>query len=269
MSTSTESPTISREDTSSPLILQARGVRKNFKHVEVLRGIDIEVAHGETVAILGPSGSGKSTFLRCVNLLEPIDGGRILVDGTDVGYDVRAGRLHEVSASKLARRRRDIGMVFQHFNLFPHMTALENIIEAPIGVKGERRSEAVDRAVALLDQVGLGGREDVYPRQLSGGQQQRVAIARALAMRPKLMLFDEPTSALDPELVGEVLATMKQLAEEGLTMVVVTHEISFAREAADRVIFMDGGVVVEEGTPQQVLDAPQHERTRAFLSRFL
>lgn len=266
----------SRESTTFPLetvgiapILQARGVRKSFRHTEVLRGIDLDVARGETVAILGPSGSGKSTFLRCVNLLESIDAGRILVDGCDVGYDVGGDRLHEVSSNELARRRRDIGMVFQHFNLFPHMTALENIIEAPIGVKGERRAEAIERGVALLAQVGLAGREKVYPRQLSGGQQQRVAIARALAMRPKLMLFDEPTSALDPELVGEVLATMKQLAEGGLTMVVVTHEISFAREAADRVVFIDGGIVVEEGIPEQVLDSPQHERTRAFLSRFL
>ncbi|GAA3312000.1 amino acid ABC transporter ATP-binding protein [Arthrobacter ramosus] len=269
MSTSTESPTPRLDATGIAPILRARGVRKSFKHLEVLRGIDLDVSQGETVAILGPSGSGKSTFLRCVNLLEPINGGRILVDGRDVGYDVRGGRLNEVSPNELARRRRDIGMVFQHFNLFPHMTALENIIEAPIGVKGERRADAVKHARSLLAQVGLEGREDVYPRQLSGGQQQRVAIARALAMRPKLMLFDEPTSALDPELVGEVLATMKQLAEGGLTMVVVTHEISFAREAADRVIFMDGGVVVEHGTPQQVLDVPQHERTRAFLSRFL
>jgi polar amino acid transport system ATP-binding protein len=253
----------------STAVLQARGVRKSFGHTEVLSGIDLDVTSGETVVVLGPSGSGKSTFLRCINLLESLDAGRITVDGRDVGYDVRNGRLHELSPNEIARRRRDIGMVFQQFNLFPHMTALENIIEAPIAVLGEGRREATERAVGLLAEVGLAGREKAYPRQLSGGQQQRVAIARALAMRPKLMLFDEPTSALDPELVGEVLATMKRLASAGLTMVVVTHEISFAREAADRVVFMDAGQVVEQGTPEQVIDNPQHERTRAFLSRFL
>ncbi|TDW86475.1 amino acid ABC transporter ATP-binding protein [Kribbella sp. VKM Ac-2566] len=253
----------------STAVLQARGVRKSFGHTEVLSGIDLDVTPGETVVVLGPSGSGKSTFLRCINLLESLDAGRITVDGRDVGYDVRNGRLHELSPNEIARRRKDIGMVFQQFNLFPHMTALENIIEAPIEVLGEGRREATARAVDLLAEVGLAGREKAYPRQLSGGQQQRVAIARALAMRPKLMLFDEPTSALDPELVGEVLATMKRLASAGLTMVVVTHEISFAREAADRVVFMDAGQVVEQGTPEQVIDNPQHERTRAFLSRFL
>ncbi|TDW93467.1 polar amino acid transport system ATP-binding protein [Kribbella pratensis] len=253
----------------STAVLQARGVRKSFGHTEVLSGIDLDVTPGETVVVLGPSGSGKSTFLRCINLLESLDAGRITVDGRDVGYDVRNGRLHELSPNEIARRRKDIGMVFQQFNLFPHMTALENIIEAPIAVLGEGRREATARAVDLLAEVGLAGREKAYPRQLSGGQQQRVAIARALAMRPKLMLFDEPTSALDPELVGEVLATMKRLASAGLTMVVVTHEISFAREAADRVVFMDAGQVVEQGTPEQVIDNPQHERTRAFLSRFL
>jgi polar amino acid transport system ATP-binding protein len=250
-------------------VLQARGVRKSFGHTEVLSGIDLDVKSGETVVVLGPSGSGKSTFLRCVNLLESLDAGRITVDGRDVGYDVRNGRLHELRPNEIARRRRDIGMVFQQFNLFPHMTALENIIEAPIAVLGEGRREASARAVELLAEVGLAGREKAFPRQLSGGQQQRVAIARALAMRPKLMLFDEPTSALDPELVGEVLVTMKKLATAGLTMVVVTHEISFAREAADRVVFMDEGQVVEQGTPEQVIDNPQHERTRAFLARFL
>jgi polar amino acid transport system ATP-binding protein len=250
-------------------VLQARGVRKSFGPIEVLSGIDLDVHTGETVVILGPSGSGKSTFLRCINLLESLDGGRILVDGRDVGYDVRGDRLHELHPNEIARRRRDIGMVFQQFNLFPHMTACENIIEAPVGVKGEKRAVAAQRARTLLEQVGLAGRESSYPRQLSGGQQQRVAIARALAMEPKLMLFDEPTSALDPELVGEVLLTMKALAEGGLTMVVVTHEIAFAREAADRVVFMDGGVIVEQGSPDQVIDNPQHERTRAFLSRFL
>jgi polar amino acid transport system ATP-binding protein len=254
--------------TTTPL-LQAQEVRKSFGHTEVLSGIDLEVNQGETVVILGPSGSGKSTFLRCINLLEDLDGGRVLVDGTDVGFEIRNGRLHELSGKRIAQRRSDIGMVFQQFNLFAHMTVLQNIIEAPIGVKGETRKAAVAHAKELLARVDLAGREGAYPRELSGGQQQRVAIARALAMRPKLMLFDEPTSALDPELVGEVLATMRKLAAEGLTMVVVTHEISFAREAADRVVFMDGGVVVEEGPPEQVLGNPSHERTRAFLSRFL
>jgi polar amino acid transport system ATP-binding protein len=254
--------------TSGP-VLVARGVRKSFGHTEVLSGIDLDVNQGETVVILGPSGSGKSTFLRCINLLEELDGGRIMVDGKDVGFDVRNGRLHELGPSQVARRRQDIGMVFQQFNLFAHMTVLQNIIEAPVGIKKEPRAEATARARKLLAQVNLAGKEDAYPRQLSGGQQQRVAIARALAMRPKLMLFDEPTSALDPELVGEVLATMRELSATGLTMVVVTHEISFAREAADRVVFMDGGVVVEQGTPEQVIGNPQHERTRSFLARFL
>jgi polar amino acid transport system ATP-binding protein len=250
-------------------VLVAQGVRKSFGHTEVLSGIDLEVTQGETVVILGPSGSGKSTFLRCINLLEDLNGGRILVDGKDVGFEVKHGRLHELAPSQVARRRQDIGMVFQQFNLFAHMTVLQNIIEAPVGIRKESRAEATARARKLLAQVNLEGKEDAYPRQLSGGQQQRVAIARALAMRPKLMLFDEPTSALDPELVGEVLATMRELSATGLTMVVVTHEISFAREAADRVVFMDGGVVVEQGTPEQVIGNPQHERTRSFLARFL
>jgi polar amino acid transport system ATP-binding protein len=250
-------------------VLQAHGVRKSFGSLEVLKGIDLDVYQGETVVILGPSGSGKSTLLRCINLLESLDGGRILVDGRDVGWEVRGSRLHALSPNALARRRRDIGMVFQQFNLFPHMTALQNIVEGPVGVLGEKRSVAADRAMRLLKQVGLAERADSYPRQLSGGQQQRVAIARALAMEPKLMLFDEPTSALDPELVGEVLSTMRELAGGGLTMVVVTHEISFAREAADRVVFMDDGAIVEQGTSAEVLDNPQHQRTQAFLSRFL
>lgn len=250
-------------------VLQAQQVRKSFGSTEVLSGIDLEVQQGETVVILGPSGSGKSTFLRCINLLEEPNGGRILVDGQDVGYEVRHGVLHELSGSGIARRRQDIGMVFQQFNLFAHMTVLQNIIEAPIGVKGESRADATEYARELLTKVGLSGRENAYPRQLSGGQQQRVAIARSLAMKPKLMLFDEPTSALDPELVGEVLNTMRELSKSGLTLVVVTHEISFAREAADRVVFMDGGVIVEQGTPEQVINNPQHERTRSFLARFL
>ncbi|WP_318245119.1 amino acid ABC transporter ATP-binding protein [Brevibacterium gallinarum] len=257
-----------KQHTTEP-VLQAIGVEKRFGDASVLKGIDLEVAEGESVVILGPSGSGKSTFLRCVNLLEQPDGGRILVKGQDVGYTVKRGRLHQVPPRELARRRAQIGMVFQQFNLFSHMTVLENITEGPVGVLGRKRSDANGRATELLELVGLAGREKAYPEQLSGGQQQRVAIARALAMDPALVLFDEPTSALDPELVGEVLATMRTLADGGLTMVVVTHEISFAREAADRVVFIDGGVIVEEGPPEKVLDNPQHVRTREFLARFL
>jgi len=249
-------------------VLQAHSVCKSFGGIEVLKCIDLEVVQGETVVILGPSGSGKSTFLRCINLLERPDGGRILVGGSDVGFRVSGDRLHELSGKELARRRSRIGMVFQQFNLFSHRTVMENLTEGPIGILRMNKKEARERASKLLAQVGLAGREKAYPRQLSGGQQQRVAIARALAMRPMLMLFDEPTSALDPELVGEVLNTMRDLSNEGLTMVVVTHEIAFAREAADRVIFMDGGVVVEEGTPAQVIDNPQNPRTQAFLARF-
>jgi polar amino acid transport system ATP-binding protein len=258
------------QSNAAPLapVLTAVAVRKSYGSVEVLKGIDLEVAPGETVVILGPSGSGKSTFLRCINLLEQPNGGRIEVGGEDVGYREVKGRLHEVSGRELARRRARIGMVFQQFNLFSHMTVLENIIEGPVGVNRIPRKIAIAEASQLLDKVGLSGREKAYPRQLSGGQQQRVAIARALAMKPTLMLFDEPTSSLDPELVGEVLTTMRDLAEGGLTMVVVTHEIAFAREAADRVVFMDGGVVIEQGPPADVIDNPRHPRTQAFLSRF-
>lgn len=255
--------------TSAEPVLQAIGVQKSFGDATVLKGIDLEVAEGESVVILGPSGSGKSTFLRCINLLEQPDGGRILVKGQDVGYTVKRGRLHQLPPRELARRRAQIGMVFQQFNLFSHMTVLENITEGPVGVLGRKRADAVKRASELLELVGLAGRETAYPEQLSGGQQQRVAIARALAMDPALVLFDEPTSALDPELVGEVLSTMRTLADGGLTMVVVTHEISFARAAADRVVFIDGGVIVEQGPPEEVLDNPQHARTREFLARFL
>lgn len=251
------------------LILSARNVQKHFGAELVLKGIDLDVHESETVVILGPSGSGKSTLLRCINFLERPNGGRIMVDGTDVGFKVRNGRLHELPANELARNRSRISMVFQQFNLFAHMTVLENVIEGPVGVKGMRRTEAVKRAKQLLEQVGLAGREKAYPGQLSGGQQQRVGIARALAMEPTLMLFDEPTSALDPELVGDVLQTMRELAEAGTTMVVVTHEVAFAREAADRVIFMADGMVVESGPPEQVLDAPEHPRTKEFLARFL
>ncbi|CDZ51708.1 amino acid ABC transporter ATP-binding protein [Neorhizobium galegae] len=255
-------------DTTKPLV-QARNVHKSFDRLEVLKGIDLDIMPGEVVAVLGPSGSGKSTFLRCINHLEDIQKGYIEVDGEQIGYRVKNDRLERLSPSGIARQRRKIGMVFQQFNLYPHMTVLQNIIEAPVGVHRESRKDAIESASRLLERVGLSEKANAYPRQLSGGQQQRVAIARALAIKPKLMLFDEPTSALDPELVGEVLATMRDLAKQGLTMIVVTHEISFAREAADRVVFMDGGVVVEQGKPEDVIGNPQHTRTQAFLSRFL
>ncbi|WP_369070538.1 amino acid ABC transporter ATP-binding protein [Kineococcus terrestris] len=251
---------------SRPLV-EAVNVSKSFGHTEVLKGVDLQVHAGEVVCLLGPSGSGKTTFLRCVNALERIDGGWLRVDGELVGLLERGGRLHRMTDKQIAAQRRDIGMVFQRFNLFPHMTALENVVEAPCLVRREKRADAERRALALLERVGLADRVGNYPAQLSGGQQQRVAIARALAMQPKLMLFDEPTSALDPELVGEVLQVMRELAADGTTMVVVTHEVAFAREVADQVVFMDGGVVVERGTPEQVIGAPRHERTRAFLAR--
>ncbi|MEU7854089.1 amino acid ABC transporter ATP-binding protein [Nonomuraea sp. NPDC049141] len=253
---------------SMPMV-HARAVRKSFGHLEVLKGIDLTVERGEVVVILGPSGSGKSTFLRCVNHLETIEGGAIHVDGELIGFRDSGGRVHHLGDRDITRQRREIGMVFQQFNLFPHFTVVQNIMEAPVGVRRESRAKARARALALLERVGLADKTNSYPRQLSGGQQQRVAIARALAMEPKLMLFDEPTSALDPELVGEVLATMKGLANDGLTMIVVTHEVGFAREVADRVVFMDGGVIVETGPPAEVLDNPQNPRTRAFLSKVL
>ncbi|KAA1180065.1 amino acid ABC transporter ATP-binding protein [Rhizobium tropici] len=252
----------------APLV-QARNVHKSFEDLEVLKGIDLDVMPGEVVVILGPSGSGKSTFLRCINHLEAINRGSIEVDGEQIGYRLAKGRLVKLSSHAIALQRRKIGMVFQQFNLYPHMTALQNVIEAPIGIHGESRKQATENALALLDRVGLSAKAHNYPRQLSGGQQQRVAIARALAIKPKLMLFDEPTSALDPELVGEVLSTMRDLAKQGLTMIVVTHEIGFAREAADRVVFMDGGKIVEQGKPEDVIGNPQHPRTRSFLSRFI
>ncbi|SBT66032.1 polar amino acid transport system ATP-binding protein [Micromonospora sediminicola] len=250
-------------------MVRAEGVTKRFGPVEVLRGIDLTVAPGEVACLLGPSGSGKSTFLRCVNHLERIDGGQLAVDGELVGYRRHGDRLHELKAREVAVRRRDIGMVFQRFNLFPHLTALGNVTEAPVRVLRTPRGRAREEALRLLDRVGLADRAHHYPGQLSGGQQQRVAIARALAMRPKLMLFDEPTSALDPELVGEVLDVMKGLAADGMTMVVVTHEMGFAREVADQVAFLDEGVVVEVGPPDEVLGRPRHERTRAFLDKVL
>jgi len=253
-------------DTAMPLV-HAVNVMKSFHGTEVLKGIDMDVDRGQVVCLLGPSGSGKTTFLRCINQLETIDGGRIFVDGDLMGYAERDGRLHRLHDKAIAAQRREIGMVFQRFNLFPHMTATENVMEAPVQVKGENKSAARKSALELLAQVGLSDRCHAYPGQLSGGQQQRVAIARALAMKPKLMLFDEPTSALDPELVGEVLAVMRELAREGMTMIVVTHEMSFAREVADRVVFMDGGVVIEQGAPATVISDPQHPRTKAFLQR--
>jgi len=253
---------------SAPMV-KAEAVHKRFGRNEVLNGIDLEVATGEVMCLLGPSGSGKSTFLRCINHLEKINAGRLSVDGELVGYREAGGKLHELREAEVARKRAEIGMVFQHFNLFGHMTALGNVTCAPIRVKGISREESRARARELLDRVGLGDKHDAYPAQLSGGQQQRVAIARALAMEPKLMLFDEPTSALDPELVGDVLEVMRGLAADGMTMVVVTHEMGFAREVADTVVFMDGGVVVEAGAPGEVLANPRHERTRAFLSKVL
>jgi polar amino acid transport system ATP-binding protein len=266
MTTATSAAEASGRDTVMPLV-HAVNVTKAFHGNEVLKGIDLDVRKGQVVCLLGPSGSGKTTFLRCINQLESIDGGRIWVDGDLMGYEDRAGMLHHLPDKAIAAQRREIGMVFQRFNLFPHKTVLENIMEAPIQVKGEKKDQARQRATALLERVGLQDKPVAYPAQLSGGQQQRVAIARALAMQPKLMLFDEPTSALDPELVGEVLAVMRELANEGMTMIVVTHEMSFAREVADHVVFMDGGVVVEQGDPRSVIDNPQHPRTKSFLRR--
>jgi polar amino acid transport system ATP-binding protein len=251
------------------LMVRSEQVCKRFGALEVLKGISLTVKRSEVMCLVGPSGSGKSTFLRCINHLELISAGRLWVDGELVGYVERGNKLHEMPAKAAARQRRDIGMVFQRFNLFPHLTALENIVEAPMRVKGLAKSAARKRGQELLAQVGLSDKAKAYPAQLSGGQQQRVAIARALAMDPKLMLFDEPTSALDPELVGEVLDVMRQLARDGMTMIVVTHEMGFAREVADSLVFMDAGVVVESGEPRAVLSNPQHERTKAFLSKVL
>jgi polar amino acid transport system ATP-binding protein len=246
-------------------MVKAESVRKRFGRLEVLKGISLEVALGEVVCLLGPSGSGKTTFIRCINHLEKINAGRLWVDGELVGYRQAGNKLHELRESDVARGRSQIGMVFQRFNLFPHMTALENVIEAPIQVKGQKRSEAAKRGRAVLRGVGLEDKIDEYPARLSGGQQQRVAIARALAMDPKLMLFDEPTSALDPELVKEVLDVMRGLARDGMTMIVVTHELGFARDVGDRVVFMDDGAIVEQGKPAQVLESPREERTQRFL----
>jgi polar amino acid transport system ATP-binding protein len=269
------------------VVVDARDVNKWFGRLHVLKGVSLQVKRQETVVVIGPSGSGKTTFIRCVNHLEKIQGGRIFVNGHLIGYrEAPAGRrmvpivgrrsgpagamkLTEDKEKNIARQRQEIGMVFQRFNLFPHMTALENIIEAPLQVRGTSRDEATAMGRALLDRVGLAAKEKAYPNQLSGGQQQRIAIARALAMKPALMLFDEPTSALDPEMIGEVLEVMKELAREGMTMIVVSHEMGFAREVANRVVMMDDGVVVEEGTPDQVFSAPAHQRTKTFLSKIL
>ncbi|HEY8293939.1 MAG TPA: amino acid ABC transporter ATP-binding protein [Micrococcaceae bacterium] len=250
-------------------MVHADRVSKSFGSNRVLKSISLTVDPGEVLCIVGPSGSGKSTFLRCINHLERVDAGRLSVEGQLVGYRQKGDKLYELRPREAAFQRREIGMVFQRFNLFPHLTALENIIQAPMRVKRISRAKATARAMELMERVGLGDKADYYPAHLSGGQQQRVAIARALAMDPKLMLFDEPTSALDPELVGEVLDVMKELASSGMTMIVVTHEMGFAREVADSLVFMDGGVVVESGDPREVLSAPQHERTKAFLSKVL
>ena len=254
---------------SAEPMVKAEAVYKNYGRLEVLRGIDLEVSPREVMCVIGPSGSGKSTFLRCINHLEKIDAGRLSVDGELVGYRERGDRLYELPDREVCRKRAEIGMVFQRFNLFPHMTALQNVVEAPIRVKKESRPDAEAQARALLERVGLTDKTNAYPNQLSGGQQQRVAIARALAMQPKLMLFDEPTSALDPELVGEVLDVIRGLAQDGMTMIVVTHEMGFAREVGDSLVFMDSGVIVEMGSPRDVLANPQHERTRSFLSKVL
>jgi polar amino acid transport system ATP-binding protein len=260
--------TAAPEKINSPMVL-AESVCKNFGALKVLKGVTLEIGKGQVLVLVGPSGSGKSTFLRCINHLETVNAGRLYVDGVLIGYRERGDKLHEMPPREAAKQRRDIGMVFQHFNLFPHRTALENIVEAPIHVKGVKKAVAVERARDLLKQVGLSEKADAYPAQLSGGQQQRVAIARALAMNPKLMLFDEPTSALDPELVGEVLGVMKKLAEGGMTMVVVTHEMGFAREVANQLVFMDEGIIMESGPPREMLSNPKHERTKAFLSKVL
>jgi polar amino acid transport system ATP-binding protein len=253
----------------APPIVSLVDIRKSFGTFQALRGVSLDVMAGEVVCIIGASGSGKTTLLRCINQLAEPDSGAIWVDGELAGHRIEGRRLHRLSEAAIARQRRATGMVFQRFNLFPHLTALENVIEGPVQVLKRPRAEAVAEAAALLARVGLADKAASYPAQLSGGQQQRVAIARALAMKPRVMLFDEPTSALDPELVGEVLAVMRELAASGITMIVVTHELAFAREVADRVVFMDGGAILEQGTPEEVLGAPREKRTQAFLSAVL
>ena len=254
---------------SNGFVMSAHEVRKRFGRLEVLKGVSLDVKRGEVVCVIGPSGSGKTTFIRCIHHLEKIDGGRIEVNGHLIGYREQNGKLIEDSERSIARQRAEIGMVFQRFNLFPHKTALENVIEAPVQVRGVPKRQAIQQAEELLRRVGLADKRDVYPGKLSGGQQQRVAIARALAMKPALILFDEPTSALDPEVIGEVLDVMKELALEGMTMIVVTHEMGFAREAADRVVMMDDGRIIEEGTPEHFFREPGEERTKQFLSKIL
>jgi polar amino acid transport system ATP-binding protein len=251
------------------VIMQATDVEKRFGRLEVLKGVSLDVRQRETVCIIGPSGSGKTTFIRCINHLEKIDGGRIEVNGHLIGYREKSGKLVEDTERSIARQRTQIGMVFQRFNLFPHMTALQNVTEAPVRVLGANKKQAAEEAEVLLTRVGLGDKCGTYPGKLSGGQQQRVAIARALAMKPALMLFDEPTSALDPEVIGDVLAVMEELAHEGMTMIVVTHEMGFAREAADRVVMMDDGQIIEAGPPEHFFEAPEHNRTKQFLSKIL
>jgi polar amino acid transport system ATP-binding protein len=253
----------------SDVVMRAEDVHKRFGRLQVLKGVSLDVQQRETICIIGPSGSGKTTFIRCINHLEKIDAGRITVNGQLIGYRQKGDKLVEDSEKSISRQRTQIGMVFQRFNLFPHKTALENVVEAPVRVLGQDKGKASEEGTRLLTRVGLGDKCDTYPGKLSGGQQQRVAIARALAMRPALMLFDEPTSALDPEVTGEVLAVMEELAHEGMTMIVVTHEMGFAREAADRVVMMDEGVIIEEGTPEHFFQAPEHERTKQFLSKIL
>jgi polar amino acid transport system ATP-binding protein len=253
----------------SDVVMRAEDVHKRFGRLEVLKGVSLDVQQRETVCIIGPSGSGKTTFIRCINHLEKVDGGRITVNGQLIGYRQKGDKLAEDSEKSIARQRTQIGMVFQRFNLFPHKTALENVIEAPVQVLGQSREQATAEGVRLLTRVGLADKTGTYPGKLSGGQQQRVAIARSLAMKPALILFDEPTSALDPEVTGEVLSVMEELAHEGMTMIVVTHEMGFAREAADRVVMMDEGVIIEEGTPEHFFEAPEHERTKQFLSKIL
>ena len=254
---------------SATPLLRLQDIHKSYGHIDVLRGVSLDVVAGQVVCLIGPSGSGKTTLLRCVNYLETPKHGRVIVDGERIGQYTKGGRIVPLPARELALQRASIGMVFQHFNLFPHMTALQNVVEGPVGIKGERKADAETKAKKLLRRVGLADKGDAYPRQLSGGQQQRVAIARALAMSPKLMLFDEPTSALDPEIVGEVLDVMRDLASDGMTMLVATHEMSFARDVADRVVFIDGGVIVEDGTARDVLTAPTQPRTRQFLARLI
>ncbi|WP_433584734.1 amino acid ABC transporter ATP-binding protein [Microbacterium hydrocarbonoxydans] len=256
-------------ETATRGLVEIHNVHKSYGGVEVLSGIDLTVRPGEVVALLGPSGSGKSTLLRTINHLESVDRGSVTVDGELIGYELRGEKLHELHEREILRRRTQVGIVFQNFNLFPHLTALENITEAPIARGKLSKDDARELALGLLDRVGLADKADAYPRQLSGGQQQRVAIARALALKPKVLLFDEPTSALDPELVGEVLEVIRDLAQLGTTLIIVTHEIGFAREVADRVVFLDGGVIVEQGPPADVLVAPRHPRTQEFLAKVL